>query len=138
MIQKVSAGLFASLILGVVALFGCASGGGSSSTSPAQTPAETSSKVPAPAGPYTTAPEGSAFSKVVMRSSEVEVRKVLGEPDNTTSYMTGKIFIPFYFGKDAFRVDWLYEGQGRIVFSRGAWGDQYKVIAIKYNENELK
>jgi hypothetical protein len=52
--------------------------------------------------------------------------------------MTGKIFIPFYFGKDAFRTDWLYEGQGRITFSRGAWGDQFKAITIKYNENELK
>jgi hypothetical protein len=73
-----------------------------------------------------------------MRSSEVEVRKVLGEPDNTSSYMTGKIFIPFYFGTDAFRADWLYESQGRIVFSRGAWGDQHKVISVKYNKNELK
>ena len=137
MTQKISAGLLASLILGVVSLFGCASGGGSSSA-PAQTPAETSSTAPAQVDPYTAAPEGSAFSKVVMRSSEVEVRKVLGEPDNTTSYMTGKIFIPFYFGTDAFRADWLYEGQGRITFSRGAWGDQHKVIAIKYNKNELK
>jgi hypothetical protein len=32
----------------------------------------------------------------------------------------------------------LYEGQGRITFSRGAWGDQFKAITIKYNENELK
>ena len=137
MTQKISAGLLASLILGVVTLFGCASGGGSSSK-PAQPPAETSSTAPAQVDPYTAAPEGSAFSKVVMRSSEVEVRKVLGEPDNATSYMTGKIFIPLYFGKDAFRVDWLYEGQGEIVFSRGAWGDQYKAIAINYNKNELK
>ena len=137
MTWKISVGLLASLIVAMVSLFGCASGGGSSSTS-SQTPADTSSTAPAPAGPYTTAPEDSAFSKVVMRSSEVEVRKVLGEPDNTSSYMTGKIFIPFYFGTDAFRADWLYAGQGRIVFSRGAWGDQFKVTAIKYNENELK
>jgi hypothetical protein len=121
----------------VASLFGCASDGGSGSTS-AQAPAETSSTAPAQVDPYTAPPEGSGFSKVVMRSSEVEVRKILGEPDNTASYMTGKIFIPFYFGTDAFRSDWLYEGQGRIVFSRGAWGDQFKAIAIKYNENELK
>jgi hypothetical protein len=62
MTQEIFTGLLASLILGVVSLVGCASGGGSSSTS-AQAPAETSS----------TAPEGSAFSKVVMRSGEVEV-----------------------------------------------------------------
>ncbi len=129
MTRKISVGLLALLIMGMVSLFGCASGGGSS---------DTSTQAPAQAGPYTAPPEGSAFSKVVMRSSEVEVRKVLGEPDNTSSYMTGKIFIPFYFGTDAFRVDWLYAGQGRIVFSRGAWGDQFKAIAIKYNENELK
>jgi hypothetical protein len=73
-----------------------------------------------------------------MRSIEFAVRKLLGEPDNATSYMTGKMFIPVNFGRDAMRTDWMYEGQGRVVFSRGIWGDAFKVIGIRYNPQELK
>lgn len=141
MTRGIIVGLLASSILGVVSLFGCASDGGSGSTSaqaPAETPAQAPAAAPTQVDPYTSPPAGSPFSKLVMRSSEFDVRKILGEPDDTTSYMTGKIFIPFYFGTDAFRTDWLYEGQGRLVFSRGAWGDQFKLIDIKPNPNELK
>ena len=117
--------LMISLMLGMATLPGCASSGGSSAESAA-------------VNPYTAPPSRSPLSKVVMRSNEIAVRKAVGDPDDSTSYMTGKIFIPFYFGTDAFRTDWIYRGQGRITFSRGVWGDAFKVIAIKYNPNELK
>ena len=50
--------------------------------------------------------------------------------------MTGKAWIPFYFGPDATRTDWMYKGQGRVVFSRNKYSGALKVIRILYNPAE--
>jgi len=48
------------------------------------------------------------------------VRALLGEPtDKSTTHVTGKIWIPFYFGDDAFEETWYYQGVGRVTFSGG-------------------
>ena len=49
-----------------------------------------------------------------------QVVALLGEPtDKSTVHITGKIWIPFYFGDDAFEESWHYKGQGRVIFSGG-------------------
>jgi len=129
--------LTALLLTAVLAALGaCASGSSGSSSStgsttasePAATPAAKTADVPPPAG--------HPFSKVTVGMNDTEVRKVLGEPDNANAYMTGKQFIPFYFGPDQSRTDWMYKGKGRIVFSRNSYSGALKVIRVMYNPSE--
>ena len=108
-------------LISMVALMGCASGGSSGASSD-----------------YAEAPAGSALARVEVDMTDAEVRKILGEPDNSNSYMTGKQFIPWYFGPDTHRTDWMFRGQGRVVFSRNRYSGGLKVINVLYNPAELQ
>ena len=70
--------------------------------------------------------------------AEAQVRSILGEPDDTNAYVTGKAFIPFYFGSDTHRTDWMYKGKGRVAFSRNRWSGGLKVVRVLYNPSELE
>ena len=50
--------------------------------------------------------------------------------------MTGKAWIPFDYGPDTARIDWMYTGKGRVVFSRNRYTGAPKVIKVFYNPNE--
>lgn len=117
------------LTAGLGLISGCASDGGSA---PAQ------AGVPAKASAYAAPPRDSEFAKVQMGSTDTAVRKLLGDPDESNAYMTGKSWIPFYFGPDTHRTDWMYTGQGRVVFSRSRWTGGLTVIDVLYNPNELQ
>lgn len=67
---------------------------------------------------------------------DTDVRRILGEPDRSNAYMTGKSWIPFYYGSDTARSDWMYSGQGRIVFSRNQYTGALKVIKVLYDPDE--
>ncbi len=71
------------LILGlsILLLNACASGGDGGSDYPAG---------------YSAPPDGHKLAKIEMYASEYDVRKVMGEPDDSNAYMTGKAWIPFY------------------------------------------
>ena len=88
-----------------------------------------------PAG-YAAAPAGSPLAAIKLGDGEHHVRKALGEPDNANAYMTGKAWIPFYFGTDVARTDWMYTGKGRIVFSRNRYTGALKVIRVMHNSDE--
>jgi len=125
--------LTALLLTAVLAALGaCASGSSGSSSSSGSTTASEPAAKPADVPP----PAGHPFSKVTIGMNDTEVRKALGEPDNANAYMTGKAFIPFYFGPDTARTDWMYKGKGRIVFSRNTYSGGLKVIRVMYNPNE--
>jgi hypothetical protein len=66
------------------------------------------------------------------------VHDVIGDPTDTRSYVTGKAFIPMYFGSDGARMEDLYKGEGRIIYSGGAgMGNQgYTVFKIIYDPTE--
>jgi len=113
----------------VAALCACASGSGGQQAGDSPRAQVEAAKGVAP-------PAGSPFSKVELGMNDVQVRKILGEPDNASSYMTGKAWIPFYFGSDTARSDWMYKGMGRVVFSRNQYSGGLKVIRIDYNPNE--
>ena len=68
--------------------------------------------------------------------NEIDVRKLLGEPDSSNSYQTGKAWIPFYYGPDVARTDWVYAGQGRVVFSRNRYTGGLAVVSVVYNPSE--
>jgi hypothetical protein len=108
----------------------CASGGGGSA------PAADSTATPAEKSSYSDAPAGSELAKVELGMNDAEVRKLLGDPDDSNAYMTGKAFIPFYYGPDTHRSDWMYKGKGRVVFSRNRWSGSMKVIRVMSNPNE--
>lgn len=118
------------LIAASAAWMACASQGGGGS-------AAASSSAPAAAkSAYSDAPAGSDLAKVTVGMNDAEVRKILGDPDNANAYMTGKAWIPFYYGPDTHRTDWMYRGKGRVVFSRNRYSGGLKVIRVLYNPNE--
>lgn len=120
------------LLLSGFVLAACASDGGGSSSDGSQAQSRSRNY---PAG-YSAPPPGSKFAEVRMNSTEYDVRKLLGEPDRANAYMTGKAWIPFYFGSDVARTDWFYRGQGRVVFSRNRYTGALKVIKVLYNSDE--
>lgn len=122
--------VFRSFVLVLLAagcvLAGCASSGGERAA-------------PAKAAPQAAAaPAGSALAKVNAGMTEIEVRKLLGEPDRSNAYQTGKAWIPFYYGPDTARTDWVYAGKGRVVFSRNRYTGELRVIHTLYNPSEAR
>ena len=115
-----------TLVLGV-ALALVLSVGGCSSTGGSGTTAE---KVVLPI------PADSPLATVEVGMSDLDVRKIMGEPDDANMYMTGKAWIPFYYGPDTHRTDWKYSKTGRVVFSRNRYSGALKVVRIIYNPEE--
>jgi hypothetical protein len=112
----------------VVGLGACASGGGTEGAkSAAPKAAAVADKPP---------PPGSKLAKVTLGMTDEDVRKVMGNPDSSKDYTTGKAWIPFYFGPDASRSEWMYKGQGRVVYSRSRYSGGLKVIRIMYDPKE--
>ena len=68
------------------------------------------------------APKGK-FSKVQIGMSIKQVTDIIGQPTDSGTYMTGKAWIPFYFGGDRTRFEMVYKNQGRLVFSGGSIAD---------------
>ncbi len=119
------------LVLASAGWMACASSGGGEGGGSSSTAAKSADTA------YSDAPPGSALAKVQLGMNDAEVRKVLGDPDNSNAYMTGKAWIPFYYGPDTHRTDWMYKGKGRVVFSRNRWSGALKVIRVLYNPQEL-
>lgn len=83
-------------------------------------------------------PSNSQLSKIREEMDDNAVIAILGNPDDSNGYSTGKTHIPFYHGTDTFRVEWMYKGEGRVVFSKNRYSGRLKVIRIDYNPNELE
>jgi hypothetical protein len=83
-------------------------------------------------------PAGSPLAKIHEGMTEMEVGSILGPPTGSKAYITGKAFIPFYYGPDQSRFVAYYKGKGRIIFSGGnQWGaGRGKVIRIEYDPSE--
>lgn len=80
---------------------------------------------------------GSKLSKLQIGMSMSAVMSTAGQPSDQGAYITGKAFIPFYFGGDKHRFEWVYKGQGRLVFAGGGMGDMTgRLIRIVHNRNE--
>ena len=90
---------------------------------------ETKSAIPIPAD--------SPFAKIKLDMSMDEVYALIGRPDDTSNHITGKAFIPHYYGGDTHRTEAIYKGQGRIIFCpRNHWTQSLGVIEIVYNPSE--
>ena len=119
----------------LIALVGCASGGGSSSgeSSTAATSGGTAAPQPPKGVP---APAGSKLAQVTVGMKPEQVKEIMGEPANQTTYMTGKMWIPWYFGP-THQTDWKYKDVGRVVFVNNRWSGQIQSVArIDYDPGE--
>jgi hypothetical protein len=96
------------------------------------------SSKPAPEAKYPPPPATSKLSKVQLGMTEPQVAAILGEPNDCRAYVTGKAFIPFYYGPDQSRFACYYRGVGRVVFEGGnQWGaGRGKVQRVEYDPNE--
>jgi hypothetical protein len=65
----------------------------------------------------------SGFAQLKIGMGFRQVIDILGQPTDRGAYITGKAFIPFYFGGDRYRSELLYKGQGRLIFAGGSFGD---------------
>jgi hypothetical protein len=80
----------------------------------------------------------SRFNRLQIGMSARQVTDIAGQPTDQGAYVTGKAFIPFYFGGDRHRYEMTYKGQGRLVFAGGGMGDYSggNLIWIIHNSNE--
>lgn len=81
---------------------------------------------------------GSKFTRLQIGMPLKQVTDLIGQPSDEGSYITGKAFIPFFFGGDRHRQELVYKGQGRLIFAGGSMGDLAgaNLIWIIHNANE--
>ena len=115
--------------LAVAVLIGVGSAGcAHRSAEPAETRRETETSPP---------PRNSPLAKVEVGMSVRDVESLLGPPNDESAYVTGKAFIPFYFGPDRTRRAYYYRGLGRVVFAgSGGSGASWHVERVEYDPNE--
>jgi hypothetical protein len=66
-----------------------------------------------------------------------EVESILGPPNDENAYVTGKAFIPFFYGRDRWRRAYFYKGLGRVVFGgSGGFSASAHVVRVDYDPNE--
>lgn len=126
----------------LVALLGCAHRESSSTTSSST---QSSSSAPAQQNPAqdsaqaastTPIPKGHVFEKVKYDMTDAQVKQILGAPTTTQAYVSGKTFIPYYYGTEGSREAWFYKGKGQIVFSRNRWNGNLTVIEVVYDPKQ--
>lgn len=79
----------------------------------------------------------SRFTKLKIGMSQKQVTDLVGEPTDQGAYVTGKAFIPFYFGSDKSRWEMTFKGQGRLIFSnQSGFGSGHYLTWIIHNANE--
>lgn len=66
---------------------------------------------------------GTKFTKLQIGMGMKQVVDLIGPPTDQGGYMTGKAWIPFYFGGDRHRFEMVYKNMGRLIFAGGSLGD---------------
>ena len=124
--------LFAIAVVGFgLALTGVGCGTTDNSAEPAKAEEAAKPAIPIPAD--------SPFAKIKLGMGMDEVYALIGPPTDTGHHITGKAFIPYYYGGDTQRTEAIYKGLGTIVFSpNNHWTQHMGVIEINYNPNEGK
>lgn len=81
---------------------------------------------------------GSKFTRLQIGMPMKQVTDLIGPPSDQGAYVTGKAFIPFFFGADKHRQELVYKNQGRLIFAGGSLGDfsSAHLVWIIHNANE--
>ena len=134
-----AAGRLAALLEAVAALTGCETVKSVTGQSPSPAPACATAPPPAAAaagdtlrvkgindwgGDITGKPAAnSRFTRLQIGMGMRQATDIVGQPTDQGAYVTGKAWIPFYFGSDHYRHEMVYKGQGRLIFAGGSAGD---------------
>jgi hypothetical protein len=70
-------------------------------------------------------------ARIVPGMSHDDVRAILGDPDERTTYLTARALIPFYSGPDAQRRVWIYRGRARVEFSLNSRTGTLRVVRVE-------
>ena len=81
-------------------------------------------------------PPGSPLAEIEFGMSPEDVRRILGDPDDRLNRLTAKAWIPFYTGPGTHLRDWIYEGEGRVVFS--LHDGSLEVLDVVYDPDQGK
>lgn len=80
---------------------------------------------------------GSKFTRLQIGMSRQQVLDIVGQPTDQGAYVTGKAWIPFYFGADRYRHELAYKGQGRLIFAgSGGFDSNAHLIWIIHNASD--
>jgi hypothetical protein len=85
---------------------------------------------------FSNVPPGSLLAEIEFGMSHRDVRGLAGDPDGRIDRLTAKAWIPFYNGPGANLRDWVYEGNGRVVFS--LYDGSLRVIDVVYDPGAKK
>ena len=66
---------------------------------------------------------GSPFTQLKIGMGIRQAMDICGPPSDQGAYVTGKAYIPFYFGSDRSRYELFYKGWGRLIFAGGSVGN---------------
>ena len=80
----------------------------------------------------------SRFTKLTIGMGMRQATDIAGQPTDQGAYVTGKAWIPFYFGSDRYRHELVFKGQGRLIFAGGSAGNfsSGNLIWIIHNASE--
>lgn len=80
---------------------------------------------------------GSKFNDIQIGMPLKQVMDIVGTPTDQGAYITGKAFIPFFFGSDRYRHEVVYKGLGRLIFAGSSGFDtNAHLIWIIHSANE--
>lgn len=80
---------------------------------------------------------GSKFSKLQIGMGLREALDAAGPPTDQGAYVSGKAFIPFYFGSGGTRYEAAYKGHGRLIFAQGSrFSSNYYLVWIIHSAND--
>ena len=81
---------------------------------------------------------GSKLTQLQIGMGMKQVVDLIGAPTDQGAYVTGKAWIPFYFGSDRHRYEFVYKNQGRLIFAGGSLGNYSggNLIWIIHNRTE--
>jgi len=81
--------------------------------------------------------KNSKFAKLKIGMVRKEVEDLIGVPNDQHSYASGKAWIPFYFGKDAYRFQTFYKSEGSLTYEGGGiTGTSMKLIRVSVDTTE--
>ena len=81
--------------------------------------------------------DGSPFLQLEIGMSRQEAEALVGAGSGERVYLTGKAFIPFYFGTDRIRDEVLYKGVGSLTYAGGGMvSNGGKLVVIVHDPDE--
>lgn len=138
---------FIFLTLAAATLGACANQGGGDNHAATSTSSSSASSSGATSGSRTvvmsngeegeiigTPAPGSKFSKIQLNMSRRQVENLIGPPDDESGHLTGKAFIPFFFGGDTHRTEAFYKGEGQLTYApRNLGAEPNQLIKMEVN-----